>query len=153
MNEFQAAQDSIIEASQAAAQSAKENMQNVYAKATKISLLVSLKAPDIIIPADSKNYDAVLLDLGHISISNHFSTMDIFNENQFPAVVDEMRIVLSDLKLARIKLNEQLEMERELRLLEPMTFRINVKRNLSASWYRSIPDVDISGKIDTIEVL
>ncbi|RZC35600.1 vacuolar protein sorting-associated protein 13A-like, partial [Asbolus verrucosus] len=153
LNEFQAAQAALIEASQAAAQSAKENMQSAYAKATKLSLNIDLKAPDIIIPANSKSHDAVLLDLGHISISNKFLTLDIKNEKNFSAVIDEMRLNLTDLKVSRVKLDNKNEIVNELTLLVPLTFKLIIKRNLTSSWYKAVPDIDIIGQIDSITLL
>ncbi|XP_044259687.1 vacuolar protein sorting-associated protein 13 isoform X2 [Tribolium madens] len=153
LNEFQMAQAAIIEASQAAAKSAKENMQNAYEKATKLSLNINVKAPDIIIPENSKSYDAVLLDLGHISISNQFLTLDIRNEQNFSAVIDEMKLSLTDMKMSRIKLTTSDEIDKELTLLVPLTFKLTIKRNLSTSWYKAVPDIDITGRIFSITIL
>lgn len=152
MNTFQTAQQKIIEASQAAAESAKVNVKDAYDKATKISLNILLKAPVIIVPVDSKSFEAILLDLGTINLSNTFLTLDAKNSEGYPAVVDDLKIALTDLKISRIQLNEQLEKIRECYLLEPVTFNIVLKRNISAGWYNAIPDMDISGKIQTIKV-
>lgn len=154
MNQFQAAQQKLIEASQAAAQAAKENMKDVYEKATKISLDINLKAPDIIIPTDSNSYDAILLDLGLISLSNRFITLDIkkSDDEQHAAVIDELEMTLTELKMARIRLNKHNDIERECSLLEPVNFKLKIDRNLSSSWYKAVPDVDISGKINIIKV-
>ncbi|KAJ8953002.1 hypothetical protein NQ318_015363 [Aromia moschata] len=146
LNQFQAAQQAIIDASQAAAESAKENMKEAYTKATKISLSIDIKAPDIIVPVNSQSYDALFLDLGVISLSNKFLTLDIRNEEGYSAVVDELQVNLSDLKVARVKLNTKFEVEGECTLLEPINLHIVIKRNLSTGWYNSVPDIDISGK-------
>lgn len=153
LNEFQTAQSAIIEASQAAGKIAKENMQNVYEKATKLQLNINIKAPDIIIPENSKSFNAILIDLGHISISNKFLTLDIRNEQNFSAVIDEMRLNLTDMKLSRVKLDKSGEIDKELTLLVPLTFKLTIKRNLSTSWYRAVPDIDITGRIFSITVL
>lgn len=153
LNEFQEAQTAVIEASQAAAQSAKENMQNVYAKATKLALNIDLKAPDIIIPENSTSFNSCLLDLGRICISNQFTTLDIKNEKNFSAVVDEMKLTLTDFKLSRVTVNNRNEIVKELTLLTPLTFKLTIKRNLSSSWYKAIPDIDIMGRIFSINLL
>lgn len=152
MNQFQAAQQRIIEASQAAAQSAKQNMQDAYQNATRISLKVNLKAPDIIVPVNSKSHDALLLDLGHITISNQFLMLEAVNDENQKAVLDEMSLKLTDFSLARIKLGSNLETVTQCSLLQPVTFTLCVKRNLSASWYNNVPDIDLYGKIDAILV-
>lgn len=152
MNQFQTAQQKVIEASQAAAETARENVKDVYAKATKISLNISLKAPVVVIPVKSNSLDAILLDLGTINLSNTFLTLDTKNAEGHPAVVDNLKVALADLKVSRIRLNEQHDKIRECYLLEPVTFNIDLKRNLSAGWYHAIPDIDISGKIQTIKV-
>lgn len=152
MNEFEAARSAIVEASQAAAQSAKENVQLAYDKATKLMLNIDLKAPDIIIPSHSKSLDAILLDLGHVSISNNFLTLDIKNEKNFSAVIDEMKLTLDNLKLSRVKLNNSNDIVHELDLIVPVTFKLIIKRNLTSSWYRAVPDLDIIGRIFSIQV-
>ncbi|KAG5886081.1 Vacuolar protein sorting-associated protein 13, partial [Gonioctena quinquepunctata] len=151
LNQFQTAQQKIIEASQAAAHSARENMKDVYAKATKISLDIDLKAPVLLVPVDSRSYDCLLLDMGVIKLSNTFLTIDVKNEEGHPVTVDDLKICLTELKVSRIHMNTKCEIVSESSLLDPLTFIIVVKRNLSA-WYRSIPDIDVFGKIGMIEV-
>nr|XP_023022780.1 vacuolar protein sorting-associated protein 13-like [Leptinotarsa decemlineata] len=150
LNQFQAAQQKIIEASQAAAQTAKENMKEVYTKATKVSLNINLKAPIILFPVDSQNYNCLLLDMGVITLSNAFLNLDVENE-EHPVVVDDLKITLTDLKVSRIKLNEEYQTITESSLLKPLSFNIAIKRNLS-TWYTSIPDITVFGKIEMIEI-
>ncbi|CAH1965913.1 unnamed protein product [Acanthoscelides obtectus] len=152
LNQFQDAQKAIIEASQAAAETAKENMKDVYDKATKISLSVQVKAPDIIVPMNSKSYDAMSLDLGTIKLLNHFITLEAKNDENYHAIVDNLKISLTDLKITRIKIGPKHDVANECNLLEPVTFNLNVKRNLSLSWYKDIPDLDISGDIKMIRL-
>lgn len=152
MNEFQTAQQAVIEASQAAAQTAKQNMQNAYENATRISLNIDLKAPDIIVPVSSHSYDALLLDLGFITISNRFITLEIKNDQNQNAVLDELKLLLTNFSLARIKLDNESRTVTKCPLLQPVTFSLHVKRNLSTSWYNVVPDIDLSGKLETITV-
>lgn len=152
MNQFQAAQQKIIQASQAAAEQAKINMQEAYKKATRISLNIDIKAPDIIVPANSKSLDAILLDLGHITLTNSFNDMKIKNEVGHSAVVDEIKMMLQDFKLARIKLKTSKEIETERSLLKPLTFTLYLKRNLTTSWYTAIPDIDVMVRMGELNV-
>ncbi|GJQ73818.1 hypothetical protein Trydic_g18756, partial [Trypoxylus dichotomus] len=63
VDNFQAARTAIIEASQAAADRAKHNVADIYENATRISLNVRIHAPKIIIPRNSKDYNAIYVDL------------------------------------------------------------------------------------------
>lgn len=126
-------------------------MQNAYIKATKISLNIDLKAPDIVVPVDSKSFHAILLDMGHVTLTNSFLHLDVRNV-EHSAVIDEMKMNLTDFKLSRIELNKEHQTIKECALLEPLTFVLSVRRNLSTSWYRSVPDLHVSGQIKTIKV-
>lgn len=37
-------------------------------------------------------------------------------------------------------------------LLQPISFQLAVQRNLSADWYTGCPDVDVSGRLESIHV-
>lgn len=70
LDNFQAAQKAIADASAAAADAAKQNMVNAYANATRIQMNIQIKAPIIIVPVDSQSREALCLDLGFLSIKN-----------------------------------------------------------------------------------
>ncbi|KAH1006005.1 hypothetical protein HUJ04_006891 [Dendroctonus ponderosae] len=152
LNQFQAAQQAIMDASEAAAQRAKENAKEMYQKATKIALNIKMRAPKIFVPVSSQSMDALLLDLGVISISNRFLMLDAKNEDGFSAVVDDMKVVLTDLKQSKVVVDAREGIIEEWNMLKPINFEIRIKRNLSASWYKAIPDLDISGKIKLIDL-
>lgn len=61
-----------------------------------MNLKVKIKAPIIIVPIDSQTLKALCLDLGLIKVSNHFSDHFVNDRN---AVIDEMKLELSDFKL------------------------------------------------------
>lgn len=149
LNQFQTAQQKVIEASQAAAQQAKDNMKDAYEKATKIALDIKLKAPTILVPVNSSSYDALFVDLGVIYLKNKFTTTT-FGQKQ--AVVDSLNMQLTQMKLARVRLNKKSEVEVECPLLEPVNFQLDIARNLSASWYKEIAEIDIFGKIANISM-
>ncbi|KAF7282566.1 hypothetical protein GWI33_002356 [Rhynchophorus ferrugineus] len=152
LNQFQAAQKAIIDASEAAAQKAKENAKDMYQKATKILLQINLRAPRILVPVSSQSTDALLLDLGVISINNRFILLEVKNEEGYSAVVDEMKIALTNLIQSKVKLDASESILEENNILEPINLELKIMRNLSASWYNAIPDVDISGKIKAISL-
>lgn len=69
-------------------------------------------------------------------------------------MVDEMKIELQNLKLSRVRLNmEKFVSENEVLLLEPVTFTLLMKRNLSTAWFTSIPDIEMSGRLNKINLL
>ncbi|KAF5289221.1 hypothetical protein FQR65_LT00109 [Abscondita terminalis] len=153
LNNFQTAQEAIIEASQTVADTAKHNVQNAYKNSTKISLNIDLKAPEIIVPVSSQSLEALMLDLGYITIVNKFTNLEIKNDSGQNAVVDDMKLKLTDLSIARIKLDNNCQIVHKVLMLQPVTFALSIKRNLSNSWYKSIADIDLSGKINSIVVL
>lgn len=64
MNQFQVAQEAIMNASAAAAEAAKTNVKDAYDKAQRVALSIKLNAPVILVPINSRSYDVVFLDLG-----------------------------------------------------------------------------------------
>ncbi|XP_018574731.1 vacuolar protein sorting-associated protein 13 isoform X2 [Anoplophora glabripennis] len=153
LNRFQEAQRQIIEASQAAAKQARENVKNAYDKATKISLDIKLKAPDIVVPVACKSFQALILDLGVLYLSNTFLTLETKNAEGFSAVIDELKVSLSQFQLLRVKLDQKGEKIKSEELIAPINIDIIIRRNLSASWFNAVPDIYISGKIKIIKLL
>jgi len=61
---------------------------------------------------------------------------------------------LQNLKLTRVRLNmEKFTSENEVLLLEPVTFTLLMKRNLSTAWFTAIPDIEMSGRLNKINLL
>ncbi|XP_055612800.1 intermembrane lipid transfer protein Vps13-like, partial [Uranotaenia lowii] len=174
LDNFQAAQQRIKDASVAAAEAAKQNVVDAYTKATRMKLDVKIKAPIIVIPVDSKSLKAVAMDFGHLSITNNFR--DIATESQHGmAVIDEMKIELKDMKLSKVNVcmsslsqTSQVSSQVSSRygsdelvygivsdqssVLSPTSFTLVIKRNLSSGWYRERPDLDISGRLKAVEL-
>lgn len=48
---------------------------------------------------------------------------------------------------------EKFAIENEILLLEPVSFTLLIKRNLSTAWFTSIPDIDMSGRLNKINIL
>lgn len=151
LNNFQTAQQAIKDASALAAESAKANVQNAYEKATKVSMLINLKAPIVIAPENSKSPYAVMVDFGNITLKNKFVNIDV-NKNM-EVIVDELTLVLENLKLSRVKLTPHMkDISNEKMLLQPTSFNLIVRRNLS-SWYEKIPDIEMSGRLKAITLI
>ncbi|KAH9640442.1 hypothetical protein HF086_018108 [Spodoptera exigua] len=151
LNNFQTAQQAIIEASSQAADAARANVQNAYTNSTKLSLKVRLDAPIIIVPENSKSNNAMLIDLGVMTLNNKFvdlNVVDISNK----VTVDELILELEDMKVSCVKLEDDYkDAIYERKLLRPTSFKLFVKRSLSL-WYEQLPDLDISGRMKTIAI-
>jgi len=70
LNNFQAAQKAIKDASAAAAEVAKTNIKDVQESASRIELNVRIKAPVIYVPMNSKNEHSLMLDMGNLKVQN-----------------------------------------------------------------------------------
>lgn len=77
LNNFQTAQQAIIEASSEAADAARANVATAYQTTTKLLLKVRLAAPIIVIPENSNSLDAIVIDLGRMNISNKFVELPV----------------------------------------------------------------------------
>ncbi|KAI8424304.1 hypothetical protein MSG28_002854 [Choristoneura fumiferana] len=151
LNNFQSAQQAIIEASSQAVDAARANVQNVYENSTKLSLKVRLAAPIIVVPENSKSKNALLVDLGRMNLNNKFVDLRV-PEMTNKVTVDELTLELEDMKVSSVILAANLmEIVTERKLLRPTSFKLFVKRSLS-TWYEALPDLDVSGKMQTIAI-
>lgn len=155
LNNFQTAQKAIKDASAAAAEAAKTNIKDVQERASRIELAIKIKAPVVFVPMNSKSEHSLMLDMGNLMICNVFKKLEVTNEESGECpIVDEMKIELQNLKLSRVRLNmDKFTSENEVLLLEPVTFTLLMKRNLSTAWFTSIPDIEMSGRINRINLL
>ncbi|KAI4489144.1 hypothetical protein M0804_004642 [Polistes exclamans] len=154
LNNFQVAQQAIKEASAAAAEAAKTNIKDVQESATRVELNVNIKAPIIYVPRNSKSEHCLMLDMGNFTVCNIFKKLETETESGEYPIVDEMKIELQNLKLSRIRLNKiEFTIENEVLLLEPVSFTLLMKRNLSTAWFTSIPDIDMYGRLNKINML
>ncbi|XP_063230011.1 intermembrane lipid transfer protein Vps13 isoform X2 [Bacillus rossius redtenbacheri] len=155
LNTFQTAQDMIAGAAAHAAEAAKHNVRDMYSKAVRMKLDIKVKAPVVIVPANSRSTVGIMLDFGDLRISNKFTTLQVKNEKGHPAVVDEMDLGLTNLKLVTVKGivdKAEVKAEHESAILQPISSRLLIQRNLSAGWYKGIPDIEISGRLQTVSI-
>ncbi|XP_078667153.1 intermembrane lipid transfer protein VPS13A-like isoform X3 [Branchiostoma floridae x Branchiostoma belcheri] len=149
-NEFQAAKDAVSEAGAQATQAALESAKDFSKTSTRLALDISVNAPVIVIPQSSTNRQALIADLGKLTVQNSFRISGDANKD-VPAVLDSMKIDLTALKMSR-GLIENDECRAEILLIEPVNLRLSITRNLAAAWYRDVPEVDISGTLEAINV-
>ena len=101
MDNFSTAKDKIAEAGSAAAETAAAAAQDLSQRASRIALDIRLKAPVIIVPQNSRSNNALLVDLGLITVRNSFHTANKYSKEGLPSVIDQMRVELSAMKVSR----------------------------------------------------
>ncbi|XP_036331860.1 vacuolar protein sorting-associated protein 13 [Rhagoletis pomonella] len=163
LNNFQAAQAALAQASAAAADAAKQNAMVAYENASRMKLDIKVKAPVIIVPMDSQSFNAIVLDLGFLSLNNITTEVEVRGDTR-RAVLDEIKLELKNMRLAKaaILLEQNLRssvdtvdmaygIKSHLNILDPVSCTLIVKRNLSSTWYKDVPEMDISGHLKSIE--
>lgn len=120
--------------------------------------------------------EALCFDFGYLSITNTFLVIHK-GKDHIPAIIDELSLNLQNLKVSRydylkfynyliysylncciiiifrVQLNDDIKFFLfDCLLLQPISFSLIVKRNLSSAWYTDHPDFDIVAKFDSIKV-
>uniref|UniRef100_A0A8C1V8U3 Vacuolar protein sorting 13 homolog C n=1 Tax=Cyprinus carpio TaxID=7962 RepID=A0A8C1V8U3_CYPCA len=149
-NNFQAAKEAVSAATAQAAEKAASSVRDFAQKSFRLAMNIRLKAPLIIIPQSSTSHNAVEADLGLITVRNSFSLLPV-EGRPLPAVIDNMDIQLTQLKLSRISV-EQDSNQPSSKLLEPVNLVLSVKRNLAASWYKRMAAIEVDGDLKPMKV-
>ncbi|XP_074513317.1 intermembrane lipid transfer protein VPS13C isoform X9 [Sebastes fasciatus] len=149
-NNFQTAKEALSAATAQAAEKAASSVRDLAQKSFRLSMDIKLKAPLIIIPQSSTSHDALVMDLGLITVGNSFSLLPV-DGCPLPAVIDNMDVQLTHLKLSRTCMDPA-SGQPSTELLEPVNLQLNVKRNLAASWYKKMVAVEIDGDLKPMKV-
>uniref|UniRef100_A0A8C9SIT0 Vacuolar protein sorting 13 homolog C n=1 Tax=Scleropages formosus TaxID=113540 RepID=A0A8C9SIT0_SCLFO len=147
MNNFQIAKEALSDATAQAAEKAASSVRDFAQKTFRLSMDIRLKAPVILIPQSSVSHNAIEMDLGLITVANTFSLLPV-EGRPLPAVIDEMDVQLTQLKLSRQADNVQ----PSIRLLEPVNFLLSVKRNLASTWFQKMAAVEVEGDLKPMKV-
>ncbi|XP_049329631.1 intermembrane lipid transfer protein VPS13C isoform X3 [Astyanax mexicanus] len=150
VDNFQTAKEALSAATAQAAEKAASSVRDFAQKSFRLSLNIRLKAPLIIIPQSSTSHNAFVVDLGLITVSNSFSLLPA-EGFPLPAVMETMDINLTHLKLCRTVLSRDAP-QSEVELLQPINLELLVKRNLAASWFTSIPGVEVTGVLKSMNI-
>ncbi|XP_075873846.1 intermembrane lipid transfer protein VPS13C isoform X3 [Nelusetta ayraudi] len=148
-NNFQTAKEALSAATAQAAERAASSVRDLAQKSFRLFMDVRLKAPLIVIPQSSTSHNALVMDLGLITVENSFSLLPAPG-CPLPAVVDSMDVQLTELKLSRTRVDETSAPSTEL--LEPVNLRLNIKRNLAAAWYKEMVPVEVNGDLKPMKV-
>ncbi|XP_078029066.1 intermembrane lipid transfer protein VPS13C isoform X7 [Epinephelus lanceolatus] len=149
-NNFQTAKEALSAATAQAAEKAASSVRDFAQKSFRLSMDIKLKAPLIIIPQSSTSHDALVMDLGLITVGNSFSLLPV-DGCPLPVVIDNMDVQLTHLKLSRTCMDPATGRP-TMELLEPVNLHLNIKRNLAASWYKKMVAVEIDGDLKPMKV-
>ncbi|GAA6110095.1 vacuolar protein sorting-associated protein 13C isoform X2 [Tachysurus ichikawai] len=149
-NSFQMAKEALSVATAQAAEKAVSSVMDFAQKSFRIALDIRLKAPLIIIPQSSMSHNAVEVDLGLITIRNSFSLLPVENR-PLPAVIDNIDLELTQLKLSRLFMAEDAN-KPSSELLQPVNLVLSVRRNLAATWYHKMAALEVDGDLKPMEV-
>uniref|UniRef100_A0A672P4J4 Vacuolar protein sorting 13 homolog A n=1 Tax=Sinocyclocheilus grahami TaxID=75366 RepID=A0A672P4J4_SINGR len=151
INNFQEAKNALAEVTAQAAEKAATGVLELAERSTRISLDVDIKAPVVFLPQSSVSHNVIVADLGLVTVKNHFEMVSSPAHTKIPPVMDIMAVGLSDLKMYRTTFTDG-QFKSELQLLKPVNMDLSIKRNLSASWYHSIPDIQINAHLKPMSV-
>ncbi|XP_041840973.1 LOW QUALITY PROTEIN: vacuolar protein sorting-associated protein 13C-like [Melanotaenia boesemani] len=149
-NNFQTAKEALSAATAQAAEKAASRVRNFAQRSFRLAMDIRLKAPLIIIPQSSTSHDALVMDLGLITVANSFSLLPV-EGRPLPAVFDNMAVQLTELKLSRTTLDPDSD-RANIELLEPVNLHLDIKRNLSTSWYKKTVAVEINGDLKPMKL-
>ncbi|KAL6113696.1 vps13c [Pungitius sinensis] len=149
-NNFQTAKEALSAATAQAAEKAASSIRDFAQKSFRLSVDVRLKAPLIVVPQSSTSHNALVMDLGLITVGNSFSLLPV-DGFPLPVVIDNMDVELRQLKVSRACLDPE-SAQPTTELLEPVNLHLNVKRNLAASWYKKMVAVEINGDLKPMKV-
>lgn len=95
-------------------ESAKVAMAQLAEKSPRVSIKVSMSAPVILVPQRSDSLNVLMVDFGHLDVSNSFSPVK--TDAKIPAVLDAMKIDLKSLKVARLVMKKNDKLHNEIML-------------------------------------
>ncbi|XP_066557958.1 intermembrane lipid transfer protein VPS13C isoform X2 [Amia ocellicauda] len=150
IDNFQTAKEALSAATVQAAEKAASSVRDLAQKSFRLSMDIRLKAPVIIIPQSSVSQNALVVDLGLITVQNRFCLLSAENL-PLPPIIDKMDVQLTQLKLSRTVLTGG-SSQPDIEILKPINLQLAVNRNLAASWYTKIPGVEIKGGLKTMNV-
>uniref|UniRef100_A0A3B3Z2I0 Vacuolar protein sorting 13 homolog A n=1 Tax=Poecilia mexicana TaxID=48701 RepID=A0A3B3Z2I0_9TELE len=151
INNFQEAKEALAEVTVQAAEKAASGVKELAERSTRIALDVHFNAPVIFLPQSSSSSNVIVADLGFLSVNNRFIKQPFKGDAAIPPVVDKMTVKLTDLKMYTTYKNGKFEGETQL--LKPVSLDLEIQRNLSANWYHSIPDVEITAHLKPMSLI
>jgi len=151
VDKFQAAKDAVVEASSAAAEMAKEGVEQAYSTGTRALIDIEFRSPHIIIPRNAQSSTGFVAYLGHLSVKNAFKEMGV--DGGHTVIIDDIQTILQDMKMSRIIMDKEAQKPiAECSILDPVTLRLNILRNLGVVAFPEIPAIQIKGEMASTSV-
>ncbi|RMB94467.1 hypothetical protein DUI87_29278 [Hirundo rustica rustica] len=151
LNNFQTAKETLSAATVQAAEKAATSVKDLAQRSFRLAMDIHLKAPVIVIPQSSTSPNAIVIDLGLIQVQNQFVLVSS-EGSSLPPVIDKMDVQLTKLKLSRVTLETDVS-HPDIQILHPINLSLSVKRNLSAAWFHKLPVLEVTGYLDTMNVV
>uniref|UniRef100_A0A8C3JPH8 Vacuolar protein sorting 13 homolog C n=1 Tax=Calidris pygmaea TaxID=425635 RepID=A0A8C3JPH8_9CHAR len=151
LNNFQTAKEALSAATVQAAEKAATSVKDLAQRSFRLAMDIHLKAPVIVIPQSSVSPNAIVIDLGLIKVQNQFSLVSP-EGSSLPPVIDKMDVQLTKLKMSRTTMEAGLS-HPDIQILHPINLSLSVKRNLSAAWFHKLPVLEVTGYLDTMNVV
>ncbi len=147
---FSATKEMVAEKANDALEEATKSMIDAYANSTRAKLNIQMDAPVIIIPINSRSKVTFLADLGTLNLSNRFSIKD-------GLIYDEMHFTLSNLKLNRAKIDEDVMSNKivaQCPIIKPITFELDIKRNMAGAKTKTDPaELTVTGQLYQVKYI
>lgn len=135
-----------------AAEAARANLTDMYQQQPRIALDCTIKAPIVVVPESSTSSRGLLLNLGQLRVRNTFQLSEERNQLGQPAIVDNINLTLTDIKIASVEDVSAFTKSPEHSLLSPITFSVAIVRNLSSNWLLSKPLVAVNATLHPIQM-
>ncbi|BFZ25790.1 hypothetical protein BsWGS_28827 [Bradybaena similaris] len=155
LDNFSIAKAKLDEAGQAMKEASKDVAKNLQEKAPRVRLDVMVSAPLLVVPQNSRSGDVIMINLGDITVKNTFECGNVEAKTSTNKVwvAENMTVTLTNLRLSRgVVRDVQGSVAVEVSVLEPMTFKVDIHRNLSTAYYHGIPDVAVKGVLEKIDI-
>lgn len=134
---FQEAIKVIVEAS-------NHNLQRAYVQAPRVLLDIECQAPYIIVPPTPSSTDALIFDVGRLTIKNRFELRNVCNEIGLPAIMNSIRFNVADLGIYFAVVDDELgSIQSETALTNSLTFSVGVLKNHSTPWFTDEPNLKV----------
>ncbi|UJR35157.1 hypothetical protein I4U23_027926 [Adineta vaga] len=119
------------------ADAAYEQVQKLQEQAFKVHLDITFNAPNIIIPTNSYSDEALLFDLGKLTLKTRFY------DDPKKSLVEQQNVRLENVLASRVKLNQENQILGEIILLECAELNTLINRLLYPEKVRTEPGVSI----------
>ena len=128
------------------ADAAYEQVQKLQEQAFKVHLDITFNAPNIIIPTNSYSDEALLFDLGKLTLKTRFY------DDPKRSLVEQQNVRLENVLASRIRLDRENNILGEVTLLECAELNTLINRLLYPERVKTEPGVSIKVEWDLVHV-